>query len=122
MTEEIQDNSEEENDELKEQHYQDFYNYINSKNGHEIVNKTIDKFFEFCNSIKKSTLDSKMELNKMNIEYSQNYSRNTLILQGFIFISVILAACALAFFNKFDSTIGLLFGTLVGFLFGKKSQ
>lgn len=41
-------------------------------------------------------------------------------LQGAIIVIVILATSALSYLGKFETSVGVLFGTLVGYIFGSK--
>ncbi len=82
-----------------------FFEYLKSDKGHEILSRTI-KIFE---DIKIATL-----------EKSTSHAKFEKWIQGLIVIIVIVATSILTYLGKFDSSIGVLFGTLVGYLFGKK--
>ncbi len=82
-----------------------FLAYLESDKGHELASRTL-KIFE---DIKKSALEN-----------SASHAKFEKWLQVGIVVLVILASSFLTYVGKFDSTVGVLFGTLVGYLFGKK--
>ena len=82
-----------------------FFEYLKSAQGHEIAQRII-AFFE---DIKKATL-----------ERTTDHAKFEKLLQVSIIIVVVLATSILTGLGKFDSSVGVLFGTLVGYLFGKK--
>lgn len=82
-----------------------FLNYLQTKQGHEISSRVL-KIFE---DIKKSALD-----------HRSKHSITEKWIQAGIILAVIVSSSLLAHFGKFDSSMGVLYGTLVGYLFGKK--
>lgn len=82
-----------------------FLAYLESDRGHELASRIL-RIFE---DIKKSALET-----------SANHAKFEKWLQVGIVGLVVIASSVLTYFGKFDSTIGVLFGTLVGYLFGKK--
>lgn len=79
--------------------------YLSTANGHEIASRILTIFED----VKKSTL-----------ERNASHAKFEKWLQVAIIVLVIGASTWLTVIDKFDSTIGVLFGTLVGYLFGKK--
>lgn len=77
------------------------FNYIKSQEFQRIVHELISAYTE-KNKIEgiKSSRDKK--------------------LQFVIVTSVIIASSVLSYFGKFDTSLGVVFGTLVGYIFGKK--
>ena len=48
--------------------------------------------------------------------------RTELWVRAIVILAIILVVAALTYFGKFDSSIGVLMGTLVGYIFGKKPE
>ena len=82
-----------------------FLAYLESDKGHELASRVL-KIFE---DIKKATLET-----------TTSHAKFEKWLQVLIILIVVIASSILTYLGKFDSTIGVLFGTLVGYLFGKK--
>jgi len=82
-----------------------FLTYLETDKGHELASRIL-KIFE---DIKKSTLEN-----------TSNHAKFEKQLQVIIIVIVVLTSSVLTYHGKFDSTLGVLFGTLVGYLFGKK--
>jgi len=104
LTEHKSTESETENNEEKID-FQQLFTYIGTEKGHEIISRTLAIFED----IKKAKLDKE----EKHLRFATGY-------QIAIIILIILASSILTYFSKFDSTIGFLFGTLIGYLFGKK--
>lgn len=79
--------------------------YLQSPQGHEIASRLIG----VIEDIKKSTL-----------EKTTSHAVFEKWLQSGVIVIVVGAASTLAYLGKFDTSLGVLFGTLVGFIFGKK--
>jgi hypothetical protein len=77
-----------------------FLAYLESERGHELASRTLRIFEDIKNSSSHAKFEKWLQV-------------------GIIFL-VIVSSSALTYVGKFDSTIGVLFGTLVGYLFGKK--
>ena len=82
-----------------------FLYYLESEKGHELASRILAIFED----IKKATLDN-----------TSSHAKFEKWLQAVIIVVVVGDASTLTYFGKFDSTLGVLFGTLVGYLFGKK--
>ena len=95
----------EENTEEEDLDVGPFFSYLESEKGHEIASRTL----KIIEDIKKATLEN-----------TYSHASFEKWLQVLIIAMVIAASSVLTYFGKFDSTIGVLFGTLVGYLFGKK--
>ncbi len=84
---------------------QPFLNYLQSQQGHEIASRVL-KIFE---DVKKATL-----------EKTTSHAAFEKWLQAVIVVVVVGAASTLSYLGKFDTSLGVLLGTLVGYIFGKK--
>lgn len=82
------------------------FDYLGSEKGHEVISRVI-AYFE---SNKKTVVDA---LTKQAA--AERWFQISII------IVVIIAATTLAVMDKFSAPIGLLFGTLIGYVFGKRS-
>ncbi|PJZ43642.1 hypothetical protein [Leptospira brenneri] len=91
--------------------------YLMSEPGHEIVKRIIS----LIEDIKKSTLDKNVELTKINVTNNHKQKTYLLIQQTIVIVLVVIASIYLAVMDKFNPTIGVLFGTLIGYFFGKKT-
>jgi len=101
------------------------HNYLQSENGHEIAKQVV----ELIKGIKQSTLDKNVELDKVNAEQARlqmelmhRHYRRLLTLQTVVFTLAIVAASFLTYVGKFESPVAILFGTLVGYFFGRKTS
>jgi hypothetical protein len=91
--------------------------YLKSPQGHELASRIVTLIEE----IKKVTLDKGAEQTKLSIELTNRYRRNLIILQGAVFVIAILSASILSYYDKFNTALGILFGTLVGYFFGREN-
>lgn len=82
-----------------------FLTYLESEKGHELASRTL----KIIEDIKKSTLENKV-----------SHAKFEKWVQFGIIMIVVLASSILTYIGKFDSTIAVLFGTMVGYLFGRK--
>ncbi len=82
-----------------------FFEYLRSERGHEIASRIVT----VIEDVKKASLDR-------NFAYAKVGTAASFI----IVFAVIVASSTLAYLDKFDSTVALLFGTVVGYFFGKK--
>ncbi|NKC11773.1 MAG: hypothetical protein GKR94_06075 [Gammaproteobacteria bacterium] len=82
-----------------------FLYYLESEKGHELASRVL----AIIEDIKKAT-----------IQTSTSHAKFEKWLQAGIVLVVVVTASVLTYLSKFDSTLGVLFGTLVGYLFGKK--
>jgi hypothetical protein len=94
-----------------------FFDYLRSGQGHELASRIV----ALVEGIKKATLDKNADISIKQIELARIHRRNTQILQGLIIAGVILATSFLVYHGKFDSTVGVLFGTLIGYIFGRRN-
>lgn len=79
--------------------------YLKSPQGHELTSRLL----AVVEDIKKSSLDK-----------SSSHAAFEKWLQAGIIFLVVIASSALAYLGKFDTSLGVLFGSLVGYIFGKK--
>lgn len=105
MSEELTAPEEYEDEEPASSDLQPFLNYLQSQQGHEIASRVL-KIFE---DVKKATL-----------EKTTSHAAFEKWLQAGIVVVVVIAASTLSYLGKFDTSLGVLFGTLVGYIFGKK--
>lgn len=102
---------------LESDDWSPFIEYLKSPQGHELASRIVTIIEE----VKKATLDRSAEQSKLNVEFTHRHRRNLLILQSTVLGVAILAASLLTYYDKFDSTVAILFGTLVGYFFGRKT-
>jgi hypothetical protein len=81
------------------------FGYLQTQQGHEIASRVLG----MLESIKHSTLDK-----------STGNVRVEKYIQAMVILAVVIATSVLVAFGKFESSVGVLFGTLVGYVFGKK--
>jgi len=101
------------------------HNYLQSEKGHEIAKQVLD----LIKDIKRSTLDRNVEQDKANAEQARLREERlhrfygwVLVSQNIVFALTIVTASILTYMGKFDSTLAVLFGTLVGYFFGRKTS
>ena len=105
MTNDVQEVDEpEEQGEEGDSYY--FWEYLHSEKGHEVVSRAL----KIVEDVKKGTL-----------ERSERHARFERWLQVAVTLVIVIASTVLTMYGKFDTSIGVLFGTLVGYLFGKRS-
>lgn len=90
---------------VEETDFQPLFTYLQSPQGHEIATRLLS----VVEDIKKSTL-----------EKTTSHAVFEKWLQAGIIFVVVVAASFLSYLGKFDTSLGVLFGTLVGYIFGKK--
>jgi hypothetical protein len=90
---------------LEETDFQPLFAYLQSPQGHEIATRLLS----VVEDVKKSTL-----------EKTTSHAVFEKWLQAGIIFVVVVAASLLSYLGKFDTSLGVLFGTLVGYIFGKK--
>lgn len=101
------------------------YNYLQSEKGHDIAKQIL----EIVKGVKQSTLDRSVEQDKVNAEQTkirtqllhEHYGR-VLNTQRLVFGLTIVATSFLTYFGKFESPVAILFGTLVGYFFGRRTS
>jgi hypothetical protein len=101
------------------------YNYLQSEKGHDIAKQIL----EIVKGVKQSTLGRNVEQDKVNAEQAkmqtqllhEHYGR-ILNTQRLVFALTILATSFLTYFGKFESPVAVLFGTLVGYFFGRRTS
>ncbi|ALE39110.1 hypothetical protein KQY10_01570 [Leptospira interrogans] len=102
---------------LEEIEYNSLIDYLTSQPGHEVATRIISLFEE----IKKSTLDKNVEMAKINVGNHHKQRTYLIIQQTIVFVTIVISSICLAINDKFTPTIGILFGTLIGYFFGKKN-
>ncbi|TCS33101.1 hypothetical protein EDC30_11842 [Paucimonas lemoignei] len=84
---------------------QPLLNYLQSQQGHDIASRILS----IVEDVKKATL-----------EKTTSHAAFEKWLQAGIIVIVVIASALLSYLGKFDTSLGVLFGTLVGYIFGKK--
>lgn len=92
-------------EQIEETDFRPLLTYLQSPQGHEIAARLLS----VVEDVKKSTL-----------EKTTSHAAFEKWLQAGIIFVVIVAASLLSYLGKFDTSLGVLFGTLVGYIFGKK--
>ena len=90
---------------IEETDFRPLFTYLQSPQGHEIATRLLS----VVEDVKKSTL-----------EKTTSHAVFEKWLQAGIIFVVVVAASLLSYLGKFDTSLGVLFGTLVGYIFGKK--
>jgi len=90
---------------VEETDFRPLFTYLQSPQGHEIAARLLS----VVEDVKKSTL-----------EKTTSHAAFEKWLQAGIIFVVVIAASFLSYLGKFDTSLGVLFGTLVGYIFGKK--
>jgi hypothetical protein len=91
--------------EVESNDWEPFFDYLKSANGHEVTTRIL----KIVEDIKKAALDK-----------SASHAIFEKWLQAIIIVIVIVATSTLSYLGKFETSVGVLFGTLVGYIFGRK--
>ena len=84
-----------------------FWAYLKTQEGHEIATRVVAIF----EALRHAGMDRNALLQRI-----ETFLRYSMVL------AVIVAAVTLSLYDKFDSTIGVLFGTLIGYFFGRNRK
>ena len=79
--------------------------YLKTDKGHELASRIVG----IVEDVKKAT-----------IEKASAHGLFEMWLQAGVIVVVVVAASVLSYFGKFETSVGVLFGTLVGYIFGKR--
>jgi hypothetical protein len=82
-----------------------FFDYLKTDRGHEVVTRILS----IIEDVKKAT-----------IEKSASHAIFEKWLQAGIIIVVVVATSALTYLGKFEPSVAVLFGILVGYIFGRR--
>ena len=82
-----------------------FFEYLKTSQGHEVVTRILD------------TVD---DVKKATISQTTTHVKIEKWVQLAIILAVVGATSILTAMDKFDPSVGVLFGTLVGYLFGRR--
>jgi hypothetical protein len=102
---------------LSDLHYV-FFDYLSSESGNKLASRIITLIEE----IKKSTIDKNAIIAEKNVDYIHKFNTRFQTLQGIVYVSVVIASSTLAYLDKFTPTIGVLFGTIVGYFLGRNPK
>jgi hypothetical protein len=94
------------------------FDYLASKNGHEITKEIV----ALVREVKNVTIDASAQEKKATLEFQRQIRREQSIVQLVVFALSLVLVSVLTYFGKFDSGIAVLLGTLVGYFFGKGQQ
>ncbi len=81
------------------------FEYLKTEQGHQLASRIVG----IVEDVKKATL-----------EKSSTHAIFEKWVQAAVIVVVVVAASVLSYFGKFETSIGVLFGTLVGYIFGKR--
>jgi hypothetical protein len=95
------------NKEETENDFSAFWAYLSTPPGHEIATRVV-AIFE--------------DLKRFGMERNAGHQKIETIGKYVLIFSVIISAVFLSMNDKFDSTIGVLFGTLIGYFFGRNKK
>ncbi|MCG6150343.1 hypothetical protein LFX15_18750 [Leptospira levettii] len=95
-----------------------FFEYLSSENGNQLASRIVS----IIEGLKKSTVDNNARIEEKNLEYIHKFNTRFQTLQGVVYVSVLIASSLLAYLDKFTPTIGVLFGTIVGYFFGRRPR
>ncbi len=90
---------------VKQADFTPFFNYLQSQPGHEVVNRLLS----LVEDVKRSTL-----------EKSTAHAMFGMGFQAAIVLVVIVATSVLTYLGKFEPSVAVLFGLLVGYIFGRR--
>jgi hypothetical protein len=82
-----------------------FLSYLQSEKGHELASRVL-RVVE--------------DIKKVNLEKTAGQAKFEKWMQVSIIFLVVISTSLLTYFDKFDSATGILFGSLVGYMFGKR--
>ena len=82
-----------------------FWEYVQSEKGHEVVQRIVG----MIDDVKKATL-----------AHHGSYAKLDKVLQYVLVIGVVVASAWLSVVDKFSTPVGVMFGTLVGYAFGRR--
>lgn len=75
--------------------------FLKTENGNALANRVLDFF-------------------ATSKDAGTNHAKFNLLVRSGVVLAVILAVVFLTYFGRFDPAVGVLMGTLVGFIFGRK--
>jgi hypothetical protein len=95
-----------------------FISYLESSKGHQIAKDVLESYKEFQNKKLENHKTYSMDILKRR---SFNY-KFTLIVHAVILLTIIGVASFLTANDKFSSTLGVFFGTILGYVFSKQQS
>lgn len=111
-----EENPEDEELEGESPDLQPFFDYLHSDKGHAVVNRLLD----LLQSGKQSVLDKDKELQRLRSVLEHNLTIRWYWIQASLFVLIVVSAGLLAYFDRFSTPLGLLPGTLVGYIFSRR--
>ena len=95
-----------------------FWDYVETKNGHEIAKQVLG----MLSDIKSAATQAMVEEKKARLEAEIHYKKFQSIIQLSVFTIGLFVVGGLTYVGKFESGIAMLVGTLVGYFFGKSKN
>jgi hypothetical protein len=92
--------------------------YLDSEKGHDMASKSLQAFFDF----KKTKLENHKAYVGKLLEVRSYNNKFTLVFHSVILFLAVITAAILTYCGKFDSTIGVFFGTILGYVFSKQQS
>lgn len=84
-----------------------FWSYLKTPQGHEVAQRVIGII---------------EDIKKLSLERNSSHKSWDTVAKYSIIAAVVVAVGLLSYFEKLDPTTGMLFGTIVGYFFGKKEE
>ncbi len=94
------------------------FEYLETPQGHEVATRIVGVF----EAIQKATLESGAEQAKVRMQYEHRDRRLATVAQGVVFVVAVGVAGFLVYHGRFDPSMGILLGTLVGYFFGRRGS
>ena len=88
--------------------------YLQSDKGHEILSQVL--------AMAKDAISSGLHKATVERDYAKQRARDLYIFQGLVFVATVIPASLLTYYDKFSTPIGILFGTLLGYVFGRRGN
>ncbi|HEB55773.1 MAG TPA: hypothetical protein ENI98_05600 [Gammaproteobacteria bacterium] len=98
-----------------EQTQKDFWGYIQTKRGHEVLKNVLS----MLSDVKNVATQAMMEEKHARLQADLHYRKFQSIIQLSVYVIGLIVVSFLTYQGKFESGIAVLIGTLVGYFFGK---
>jgi hypothetical protein len=97
--------------------FSSLFEYLKSPQGHDIASRIVG----LVEGLKKATLDRTADLSVKQLDAAQVHRKNTHLLQAGAMLMIVAASTILVLYSKFDTSVGVLFGSIMGYIFGKRA-